>query len=492
MLSRHAVSRFFVAPLLTAGAFLAAFPAAAGAAGAPAEVSFVRDLVPVFVKRCVSCHGDRKDSGSLRLHTFEQMMRGGASGDPSIVAGHPEKSELFRLITAADENDRMPQDDDALSAAQIKLVRDWIAQGAKFDGPDPKANFKSLLPPREHPAAPVAYRMPVPVLTLALAPNGKEVAVGGYNEVTVWDTTNGKLLRRLGHLPQRIQALAFNADGTQLLVGGGTPGDYGELTLVEFATGRKIRVLDTFDDVVLSASFQNDGQRIAAGSADFTARVYEAAGGKRLWSQKLHSDWVTSVSFSADKRFLASASKDKTVKIYEADSGTLFTTYNGHNQILGAHAGQNPVYNVKFTPDSPVAVSAGKGAWIQLWEPEKARDENGTAADMELRFRKTGHARYLEHGFQLEVFAMMVRGNQVFAASADGLVKQFNLETLQEVRPYAGHHDWVYALDCDARATKLATGGYDGEVRIWDTATGNCIVAFKAAPGFTPKLASSR
>ena len=468
---------------LTAALF--AIAVVSGSMGA--EVSFVRDLVPVIVKRCTSCHGDRKDSGSLRLHTFENLMRGGASGDPSIVAGQPEKSELFKLITATDENDRMPRDDDALTAAQVELFRNWIAQGAKFDGPDAKANLKSLLGPREHPAAPVAYRMPVPVLALALAPGGKEVAVGGYHEVTVWDTASGKLVRRLGRLPLRIQTLSFNRDGSQLLVGGGTPGDYGELALVEFATGRVIRVLDTFDDVVLSACFQNDGERIAAGSADFSARVYDATGSRRLWSQKLHSDWVTSVSFSADKRFLASASKDKTVKIYEADTGTLFTTYNGHNQILGKYAGQNPVYSVKFTADSPVACSAGRGAWIQLWEPEKARDENGTAADMELRFRKAGHAHYLEHGFQQEVFALMVRGGQVFAASADGLVKQFDLGEMKEVRSYPGHHDWVYALDADTGASRLATAGYDGEVRIWDTATGACLTIFKAAPGYAGK-----
>lgn len=482
MSPRHSVSRLIVAPLLVAGAFLAG-----GAGSFAAEVSFVRDLAPLIVKRCTSCHGDRKDSGSLRLHTFESLMRGGASGDPSVVAGHPEKSEVFKLITATDEDDRMPRDDDALTPAQIGLFRNWIAQGAKFDGPDSKANLKSLLGPRKHPAAPAAYRMPVPVLALALAPGGKEVAVGGYQEVTVWDTASGKLVRRVGYLPQRIQTLAFNRDGTQLLVGGGTPGDYGELALVEFKTGRKNRVLDTFDDVVLSACFQNDGQRIAAGAADFSARAYDAADGHRLWSQKLHSDWVTSVSFSSDNRFLASASKDKTVKIYEADTGTLFTTYNGHNQILGKYAGQNPVYNVKFAADSPVACSAGRGAWIQLWEPEKARDENGTAADMELRFRKQSHARYLEHGFQQEIFALMVRGGQIFAASADGLVKQFDLAEMKEVRAYAGHHDWVYALDCDPTIGRLATGGYDGEVRIWDTSTGVCLTTFKAAPGFVGK-----
>jgi WD40 repeat protein len=202
---------------------------------------------------------------------------------------------------------------------------------------------------------------------------------------------------------------------------------------------------------------------------------------------KLHVDWVTAVSFSADAHYVASASKDKTVKIYEAETGMLFTTYNGHNQMIGRYAGQNPVYNVKFTEGSPVAASVGRGAWIQLWEPEKARDENGTAADMENRFAKKGHARYIEHGFKQEVFALAVRGNQIFAASADGGVKQFDLETLKEVRPYVGHRDWVYALDCDPKANRLATGGYDGEVRIWDTATGECIATFHAAPGLAAR-----
>ncbi len=446
----------------------------------------MRDVAPIVVKRCISCHGERKDSGSLRLHTFEQMMRGGSNG-AAIEPGHADKSEFFARITATAEDERMPFEDDALTPAQIALVKNWIEQGAKFDGPDRKLALKSMLGPREHPAAPDVYRLSVPVLAVALAPGCREVAVGGYHEVTIWDTTTGRLARRLGHLPQRIQTLAFSHDGRQLLVGGGTPGDYGELTLLDAASGQKIRVLDTFDDVVLSAVFRADGQRIAAGAADQTVRVYDAADGRRLWNMKLHSDWVTGVSFSADNRFVASASKDKTVKIYAEETGELFTAYNGHNQMIGTYAGQNPVYNVKFTADPAVAVSAGKGAWIQIWEPEKARDENGTAADMENRFAKKGHARYLEHGFKQEVFALAVSGGQVFAASADGGVKQFDLATMKEVRAYVGHHDWVYALDCDAAANRLVTAGYDGEVRIWDTTSGACLATFRAAPGLAAK-----
>ena len=71
------------------------------ARAAEGEVSFMRDLAPLLVKRCISCHGDRKDSGNLRLHTFEQLMRGGAAGDV-VVPGKPDESELLRLLATDD------------------------------------------------------------------------------------------------------------------------------------------------------------------------------------------------------------------------------------------------------------------------------------------------------------------------------------------------------------------------------------------------------
>ncbi len=61
----------------------------------------------------------------------------------------------------------------------------------------------------------------------------------------------------------------------------------------------------------------------------------------------------------------------------------------------------------------------------------------------------------------------MVRGGQAFAASADGMVKQFNLAAYKEARANAGHRDWVYALDAERAANLLATGAYGGEVSIW-------------------------
>jgi mono/diheme cytochrome c family protein len=449
---------------------------------AAAEVSFSREIAPILQKRCAGCHGERVNLGGYRAHTFANLSRAGASGKAPLVAGKPEASHLFQLLVTKSADTRMPKKDDPLSPEQIALFRRWIAEGARFDSTDPNAPLTSLTGPRQHPAAPAAYRAAVPVLAVALAPGGREVAVGGYHEVTFWNAATGTLVRRLQHLPQRIQALAFSPDGRTLLVAGGTPGEYGEVTLVEVASG-KAQVVDTFPDLVLAAAFSQDGRLLAAGCADTGVRVYEVASRKRLWSSKVHSDWVTGVSFSGDGRFLASSSKDMTVKVYEVADGTLFTTYNGHNRNYGKYRGQHPVNAVQFVPGAPTAVSAGGGTVIQIWDPLKAALENGTAADMEERFAKESHARYIEHGFAREVFGLQVREGQVFAASADGIVKQFDLATGKEVRAYRGHADWVFAVDFDSRAQRAVTGDYRGEVRVWDTASGKLVTAFSARPG---------
>ncbi|MBC8290633.1 MAG: hypothetical protein H8E37_09990 [Planctomycetes bacterium] len=199
---------------------------------ASAKIRFLRDVAPILNRRCTGCHGPRKTEGGYRLHAFANLMTAGESEESPVVAGKPQASEIFRRLIETDENLRMPQLDDSLSAEEIALIRNWIEQGAKFDGSDAKASYRTIMPPREHPAAPEKYRRPVPVQAVTFSPDGGQLAVSGYHEVTVWNPATGRLIGRIGKLPQRQQALSFSRDGSKLLIGGGTPGDYGEGSLV--------------------------------------------------------------------------------------------------------------------------------------------------------------------------------------------------------------------------------------------------------------------
>ena len=130
---------------------------------ADGAVSFREQIAPILVKRCLGCHNNRKSEGRFALHTFEMLLKAGDSGDPPIVPGAPDESYLYGKLIDEDDELRMPLEDDSLSAKQVELVREWIRQGARFDGADRSQQLVNLLPSRVHPAPPARYRTTVPV-----------------------------------------------------------------------------------------------------------------------------------------------------------------------------------------------------------------------------------------------------------------------------------------------------------------------------------------
>lgn len=105
-----------------------------GPASAAGPADFERDIKPILQKHCVQCHGPEKQKGKLRLDTKEAFLKGGDNG-PVVTPGNPEKSDLFHRITLAESHDDvMPPAGkaDHLTPAQIALVKQWIADGARW------------------------------------------------------------------------------------------------------------------------------------------------------------------------------------------------------------------------------------------------------------------------------------------------------------------------------------------------------------------------
>jgi len=422
-------------------------------------VSFSKTIAPLLQQKCVTCHGPDKTKGDYQLHTFAALMKPGESKEAPIMAGDPARSHLYQLITARDEDDRMPQKDDPLPPPQIALIERWIKEGAKFDGADPKATLASLLPPTNHPDPPASYARPVPILALAFSPDGRELAASGYHEITIWNPSDGSLLRRIKNIPQQVQALCFNADGSMLAVCGGTPGQSGEAKLVNPKDGTVIKTLVNTTDSLLTLAFSPDGQRLIVGGADNTIRIVNVADGKEERRIEQHADWVMGLAFSPDGAHFASASRDKTARLFDAKTGELEETYDGH----GA-----PVFSVAFSDDGKRVFSGGRDREVHAWQTKGAK-------------------KVFEFGgFEGDVLRLLVQGDQLFSCSADQQIREHQLgnKKAELVRTFSGHHDVIYSLADHETTKRLATGSFDGEVRVWDAGNGNLLTNFIAAPGY--------
>ena len=418
-------------------------------------MSFRADIAPLLIAKCQACHGEKSAKGNFRLDSYEALMA--AKGkDRNVVSGKPAASKLYQLLVTKDADDRMPQKADPLPAVQIDLVKRWIEQGAKFDGTDAKLPLVEIVPAREHSPAPQVYSATVPITALAFSADGRELAVSGFREITIWAAASGQLLRRIGNVAPRTYALAWSADGKRIAAGGGIPGELGEVRLFEADTGKLLKVLGTHSDVVQDVKFSPNGELLAAASADNSIALYDAATGARRRVIANHADGVAGIAFSPDSQRLASASLDKSAKVFEVATGDLVSTHSGHTA---------PVFAVAFSGDGKQVFTAGREKKIHVWNP----DDGKKAAEI--------------GGFAHDVFKLIADDTNLFSCSADGTARQHTLADRKEQRSLTTGAEWLYSLAIHTGTKRIAAGGFDGQVRVWSTTDGALVKTFLAAPG---------
>ena len=81
-------------------------------------------------------------------------------------------------------------------------------------------------------------------------------------------------------------------------------------------TARPSEVAHAHAAAVRALTFSPDGTRLASGSNDRTARLWDTLTGEEVLTLRGHMDQLRSVAFSPDGRCLASGSDDRTVKVW--------------------------------------------------------------------------------------------------------------------------------------------------------------------------------
>jgi WD40 repeat protein len=442
---------------------------AAGAAvcGVPADaapVSFRTEIAPIFLEHCQGCHGASEQKGGYRLDTFDFLSRNEDPSEPVLMPGTPEKSRLYTSLVSAESNERMPQKAAPLPSAQAELVKRWIAEGASYDGGERTASLIEIVPARNHPSAPEAYTLPLPVTALAFSPDGSELFVSGLRELTIWNPTTGELIRRMGNVAPRSFAVTFSPDGQSLAVAGGAPGEYGELRIFEPRTGKMVAQLLSSTDAILDVRFSPSGELLACGGSDHSLSIFESGSGRRIHHLPVHSDAVTAVAFSPDGTKVASVGLDRGAKVFDVATGKLAGIYREH---------QAPLYAVAFSPDGTQILSAGRDKAVHLWtfaDGKKARELSG----------------------QGDVLKLVVTNDQAYLAGAGAKMTRAALSDLKPSQSLEGAQDWIYSMAIHPDSQRLAVGCYDGTVLVWSLTDGSLLRRFCASPGYQVKTTAAK
>ena len=94
------------------------------------DVSFSKDVQPIFNANCTSCHGS---SGGVNLSSYDALMSSNGSeyGTDIVIPGDANASGLVDKIEANPRfGARIPTRGPFLSGNEIETIRAWINEGA--------------------------------------------------------------------------------------------------------------------------------------------------------------------------------------------------------------------------------------------------------------------------------------------------------------------------------------------------------------------------
>ena len=173
------------------------------------------------------------------------------------------------------------------------------------------------------------HREPKGVPSVAIAPDGKTLAIGTFGEnAKLLDMTDGKVVAELPGHGKAARSVAFSPDGSTLAVG-----SYDKfINLWDVAARRIRRTLKGHVGWVYAVSFSRDGALLASASEDATARIWKLADGETTLTNR-HGSIARRAIFTGDGTTFASVGWDGEATLRDSTTSVLRARFWGQNAI---------------------------------------------------------------------------------------------------------------------------------------------------------------
>ena len=174
-----------------------------------------------------------------------------------------------------------------------------------------------------------AFEGPATVAALAFRADGRELVAAGGRTVDVWRISTGELVGRF-RAERAIVRVALAPDGRVVLTG-----DRSGAARLWSVGGKQLHVLQHHHGAVTSARFDASGVRALTTSEDSSdnAAVWDVATGRLLHGLVGHSGTVTAGAFSADGRWIVTAGP-RSAAVWEAENGRMLFLLRGATDLL--------------------------------------------------------------------------------------------------------------------------------------------------------------
>jgi WD40 repeat protein len=296
------------------------------------------------------------------------------------------------------------------------------------------------------------------VTAVALSPDGSLLASGGDDgSIKLWN--GGKESRTLRAHPGKVSYLAFSPDGGRLASVGWKPGADDEPKVWDARTGELLHDLRGHPGGTCCVAFAPSGTALASGGADGAVRLWDAEGGQELWNVRAATRTVLAIAFSADGRLLAAGGSDNSVRVWDAREP---------RELLVVGGFKDQVTGLAFTPDGERLVASSLDGMVRILD---ARDGGEVLA-----LRGTDN-------FGVDGLVVARDGSTIAGCNNLANVFAWLPRAVPEVRALSGHALPAANVTFSPDGQRLAAGGEDRTVRVWDVPGGKSLLTLRGHAG---------
>ncbi|MDB6027423.1 MAG: Protein TolB [Verrucomicrobiales bacterium] len=346
----------------------------------------------------------------------------------------------------------------------------------------------------------------------AFSPDGTKLATSdATHTITFWNVANGSLLNSWTSLSAGF--IIFSPDGQALLLGGG--GGQGYFRLHRVTDGQSLWTNSpSVQGNAYAGTFSPNGQIVASGASssggsDVAIRLWRTSDGTLLRSMQMTDYQANTLCFSPDNATLAAGGRisnagvtDTVIRFWNVTNGTLARTLTGHYAAVTSTA---------FSPDGTLLASGGNGTdrTVRLWRSSDGAPLyilNGLYGDItgvafapdsltvigcDNYTSATIHSWNVTNGtqaWQVSVYpwsSFALAGSltsNLFAAAESyyGFTNPTRIELRkfsdgQLVQTISNFPSRVKAVSFSPNGTLLASGCYDGTIKLWQVPTTNLV-----------------